>query len=536
MLESTCKDFSLYRHQEEGIALMREMEEERGGGILADLMGLGKTITFAALCKLHKTKDPVLIVAPSSVLSVWKKEITRLDSFPVSGSESRVLTYHGAKRMEQLVSQTWDFVLTTYDIMAMDEFGGRKWGRIALDESHIIRNGLKRGKVPKRAKAAFDLTKHSKYRWCISGTPYNNSITDVAAQCMFLGIAPYNNPDWWEANAQYKKGLDEWRSKCMVRRTKEEAGKDTASISSMLPPTCHEISVEATACEKNELESLRNNAATIYMMWRRSKGLEKSELQAHLLALIQKQRVMADSIYCGDSEVSPDCVMRDCAKVNSIICKLDSCVVKDPRKGVVVFSAFTTFLDLLEKIIGEQMVGVDIYKFTGKTGHNQREKIVREFNESCRPRVILISLHAGGVGLSLHHGSSTLFLCEPYYNPYIEEQAAERVHRIGQKENVNIYRFSMDATVETWICGLKNKKLRGASILELSDCVGGDTGYFDDLPSLFGDLVAAKCADVNRFTRGYRPTTERRQSKAPLSKKFRKRLNKSSDEELDDVH
>ena len=181
------------------------------------------------------------------------------------------------------------------------------------------------------------------------------------------------------------------------------------------------------------------------------------------------------------------------------------------------------------------MVGVDVYKFTGKMGQPQREQVVAEFNDSRRPRVMLISLHAGGVGLSLHHGSSTLFLCEPYYNPYVEAQAAERVHRIGQTEEVNVYRFSMDATVETWIRGLKQKKVQGASVLELADGAGGETRYFDDLGSLFGDLVAARCAkqakerkDGERQDKpmdpAHGPRKPWKSKKSPMSKKMRKEL------------
>lgn len=490
---------SLYKHQEEGIERMHSMEQERGGGILADQMGLGKTKTFAGLCKLYKTKYPVLVITPASVLNVWKKEIESLDSFPTPNSTSNILVYRGTNRKQELKSNDWDFVITTYDIMAMNEFGTKKWGRIALDESHIIRNGLKKGKIPKRAKSAFELAKYGMYKWCISGTPYNNNISDVASQCIFLDIKPYNIPDWWLANAQYKKGLDEWRTNCLIRRTKDEVCDSTStSITSINPPIYHDIEVSATNVEHRELEALRENAATTYMMWRRSHGIDKSELQAQLLALIQKQRVMADSIYCGDTEVDTESVMKNCSKVNTIINYLDKCIVKDPKHGVVIFSQFTSFLDLMERIINTQMLGIDVYKFTGKTSHSQREKIVQQFNESTHPRVMLISLMAGGVGLSLHHGSATLFLCEPYYNPYMESQASERVHRIGQTSEVNVYRFSMDASVEIWIRGLKQKKIEGASILELENGAIGDSRYFDDLGSLFGDLVAAKCTEYSK--------------------------------------
>jgi DNA repair protein RAD5 len=156
-----------------------------------------------------------------------------------------------------------------------------------------------------------------------------------------------------------------------------------------------------------------------------------------------------------------------------------------------VFSQFTSFLDTFEQVIEVVMPGVEIMKFYGSMNHQERDDVVFRFNNSREPRIILVSLMAGGVGLSLHHGSSTVFLSEPYYNPFAEQQAEERVHRIGQEHQVNIYRYHVNNSVESWISGLKQKKLVIAGDLNL---VSGETVpvdfNFDDIAELFKTHVA----------------------------------------------
>ena len=110
------------------------------------------------------------------------------------------------------------------------------------------------------------------------------------------------------------------------------------------------------------------------------------------LILIQKLRISSNSYYCGEGAVDEDEVLENCAKVDRIITDLDTLVYKDQKKGVVIFSQFTSFLDILEQIIETTLVGIDIYKFTGSLNSSQRDDILKKFNNSKKPRVILVSL------------------------------------------------------------------------------------------------------------------------------------------------
>jgi superfamily II DNA or RNA helicase len=184
---------------------------------------------------------------------------------------------------------------------------------------------------------------------------------------------------------------------------------------------------------------------------------------------------------------------------------LDRKIWDDPTHSVVIFSQFTSYLSLLEKIITKDMIGVKVMKFTGSMSSEERNDVVKEFTTSTYPRVLLISLMAGGVGLNLLP-CSTVFLSEPYYNPFLEKQAEERVHRLGQKNQVNVYRFSMKNSVETWINGLKQKKLFLASGLDLlapHEQAPVDFS-FEDLAELFNDLVAFQKTDKQKHNKSSR--------------------------------
>ena len=138
----------------------------------------------------------------------------------------------------------------------------------------------------------------------------------------------------------------------------------------------------------------------------------------------------------------------------------------------------------------EILPGIEIMKFTGSLSSDERDEVITDFTTSDNPRILLISLMAGGCGLNLIP-CSTVILSEPYYNPFLEKQAEDRVHRLGQKNQVNVYRFSVTNSVETWINKLKDKKLFMASGFDLlSKHDSAPTEFnFNDLGELFNDLV-----------------------------------------------
>ena len=367
--------------------------------------------------------------------------------------------------------------------MVPGDLNRKRWGRVVLDESHYIKNGLQ-SKIPKCANAAFEIGKRSTYNWCISGTPFNNRMQDLASQCKFIGTRPYNDPKWWKNNGDNPDEVTDWREKFVIRRTKENILK---------PPIYHDIKIEPTRRERFLIDKLRVEAYEKFEKWKRANGLNKITLQGNILGLIQKLRVVSNSYYCGEKNLDIDKVIHENAKISAMIDILDRKVYEDPTNSIVVFSQFTSYLDVLEKVIGTTMIGVEITKFTGDMSSDKRDEVVKNFITSTHPRILLISLMAGGCGLNLTP-CSTVVLSEPYYNPFMEKQAEERVHRLSQKHQVNVYRFSVTNSVETWINGLKQKKLYFASTLDLL-CKHDRTPMdfsFSELTELFTDLVGFK--------------------------------------------
>jgi hypothetical protein len=448
--------------------------------LLHDFTVTHNTITMATHLMQNKIADRRdLIVCPLSLMEQWKRELKRV--YKGDGRRKpKVLIFHGPKRVGRFLKKKWDFIVTTYSILGTGQLNRFKWGRVVLDESHTIRNGL-RSKKPKSAAAAFEVGKHSKYNWCLSATPFCNRMKDIAAQCKFVGSRPYNDPKWWKKQGKAVENIKEWRDKFVLRRTKENI---------IDPPIYHDIDVKPTRREVLLVEKIRAEAQEKFERWKIAKGLTKIKLQGQILALIQRLRMVSDSYYSGEQNIDTDKVIKENAKVNVMLETLDRKIWDDPTHSVVIFSQFTSYLSVLEKVIEEHMVGVEVMKFTGSMSSEERNDVVEDFTTSTNPRVLLVSLMAGGVGLNLMP-CATVFLSEPYYNPFLEKQAEERVHRLGQENQVNVYRFSMDNSVETWINGLKQKKLflaNGLDLLAPHEEIPVDFS-FNDLATLFTDLV-----------------------------------------------
>jgi len=473
----------LFPHQNMAFPILKRMEKEGGGGFLCDEMGLGKTVTMSVYLMRNKIENKIdLIVCPVSLLEQWKRELVRV--YKSEGLERPcIIFFHGKNRVEDIqeYKRRPDYIISTYAMLSCKELHNIKWGRVILDESHYIKNGIT-NKI-KCANGAFKIASKSMFRWCITGTPFNNNINDIASQCAFLRTEPYNESSWWKDNIKNVEAIAEWREKFVLRRTKDDI---------LPPPIYHDIIVTPTEKEKRIVDKLRREVKDKFDKWKRTDGIDRITLQGQILGLVQRLRVASDSFACG-KDINIDTVLLKCSKVSTMIEMFDVKLVEDPSNSIVVFSQFTSYLDLLEKIINKYMVGITVMKFNGTMNISDRNEVVKNFTTETYPRILLVSLTAGGCGLNLTP-CSTVFLSEPHYNPFLEKQAEERVHRLGQTNQVNIYRLSMNNSVEIWINKLKEKKIFLASSLDLlceHDNVPAEFS-FNNLAELFEDLVGFK--------------------------------------------
>ena len=307
---------TLLKHQNMALPIMKNMERKGKGGFLADGMGLGKSVTMATFLMRNKIPGLTdLIVCPLSLMKHWKKEIRRVYKAD-DRKRPKILFFHGKNRVERLKirKSKKDFVITTYAILGSGQLKKYRWGRVVLDESHYIKNGLKKKGV-KCAIGAYEVGSRSRYNWCITGTPFNNRMKDIAAQCKVIGTSPYNDPNWWidENGGKDQKELDKWRKRFVLRRTKNKVLKNL-----LKPPKYHNIEIEPTETEKTLINNIRAEAKKKFDKWKRSEGLTKVRLQGQLLALIQRLRVVSNSYYCGEKNIDTNKVMCNNAKIRAM--------------------------------------------------------------------------------------------------------------------------------------------------------------------------------------------------------------------------
>ena len=219
----------LYPHQQEALKWIRSTEEQPRlheeqprGGILAHEMGLGKTITMLTHMSSCST-GLNLVICPKSVLMNWMHEATNKGFY----SSEQVFVYYGLNRKSTELVESIRLVLTTFDIVRTESAFKKTsllytttWKRIVLDEAHRIAE-----RNSKTSKSISQLRGHN--RWCLTGTPYKNGLSDIVALCKFLKIQPYSKATWWKHNAHNECSLRQWRASHLHIRHKS---------ASFLPP------------------------------------------------------------------------------------------------------------------------------------------------------------------------------------------------------------------------------------------------------------------------------------------------------------
>jgi SNF2 family DNA or RNA helicase len=314
---------------------------------------------------------------------------------------------------------------------------------IILDESQVIKNPSSMiFKTVTRLRAD--------YRLVLTGTPVENSLTDLWTQLNFVNPGLLGNLSFFRreyAKPIEKKGDDDKEIQLrkiikpfILRRTKEMVAKD-------LPPVTEQTVFCDMTDEQGELYEKEKSAVRNSILKNiESSGLEKSAivvLQGLMkLRQISNHPVMAYEDYGAGS-----------GKFEAVLHDIES-VISEGHK-ILIFSSFVKHLDLYAAVLNKQRT-----KFSMLTGAStNREKIVNSFQGDPSNRIFLISLKAGGVGLNLT-AADYVFILDPWWNPAAEIQALNRAHRIGQDKSVFVYRYISSDTIEEKIIRLQEKKSR----------------------------------------------------------------------------
>ena len=463
---------TLRPYQEQGISWLRFIHELGSGGVLADDMGLGKTIQTIALLlsiKQEKKAKPMrsLIVAPTSVVSNWVREIERF-----APSLSTAL-WHGVGRKEQQGElESVNVVITSYALLRrdIDLLKNLRLDYAILDEAQNIKNPLSA-----TAQAAKGL--QAERRLALTGTPIENRLSEIWS--IFEFVCPGLLGPLQRFEEKFARPIDQGDSKqaarlraiihpFILRRTKSEVAKD-------LPPKLEvDKIIDLPPDQKAIYHQVLREVRSQVMGEVERQGVAKSQI--HILAGLTKLRQAAcDARLLG---LPKQFSHEDSGKLNMLRELVDE--VESGGHKVLIFSQFVSMLKLMASALDEDGIR---YEYLDGSTKDRPERIER-FQEDPTICAFLISLKAGGSGLNLT-AADTVIHFDPWWNPAVEDQASDRAHRIGQKKVVTVYRLVAAGTIEEKILQLKEKKKVLVSSVLSEDAGGAKKLTGDDLADLF---------------------------------------------------
>lgn len=411
-------------YQQQGINWLHFLREAQMGGVLADDMGLGKTIQ--ALCMVRTN---TLVIAPRSVLRNWENEANRFRP------DLKVSIYHGPDRK---LDRSADMIITTYALLRGDQEKLTKdqWEMVIMDEAQAIKN-------PQSQVAQASFKVDAKFRLTLTGTPVENRLEELWSQMHFVNPGLLGGrKDFDEryaqpiarADAGVASHLRERIRPFVLRRLKREVAPE-------LPPRTEVVlRCQLSPTERGVYNTVR--AATQAKMVER---MGTGNVMAALEALLRLRQASCHSGLVPGQEAEGS------SKIDLLIDTLTSIIAEGHKS--LVFSQWTGLLDRIEPHL--KQANIPFIRLDGQT--RDRQGMVDVFQSDDGPPVMLISLKAGGTGLNLT-AADHVFLVDPWWNPAVEDQAADRTHRIGQDKPVLVYRLVAEDTVEERIIALQQRK------------------------------------------------------------------------------
>ncbi|XP_021899057.1 DNA repair protein RAD5A isoform X2 [Carica papaya] len=469
------------------------------GGMLADAMGLGKTIMTIALLLAHSDKGGLpsnqcmtqpscescevsglsgespnlpkkatnfsgfdnfvkqkktlkngvnLIICPMTLLGQWKAEI---ETHVHPGSLSLYIHYGQSRLKDAKILAQSDVVITTYGVLA-SEFSGENaedngglfsvhWFRVVLDEAHTIKSSKS---LISMAAAALVADR----RWCLTGTPIQNKLEDIYSLLRFLRVEPWGSwacrgdtQEYSDLNKMAKRFL-----KGNHNALEGEAGDvpSRAYVQEVLEELRKGDQGECPIC----LEAFEDAVLTpcAHRLCRECLLASWRNLTSGLCPVCRKAISRQDLITAPTSsrfQIDVEKNWVESSKITLLLQELEH--LRPSGSKTILFSQWTAFLDLLEIPLSRS--SIPFVRLDGTLNQQQRERVIKQFSEDTNILVFLMSLKAGGVGINLT-AASNAFVLDPWWNPAVEVQAVMRIHRIGQMKRVTIKRFIVKGTVE----------------------------------------------------------------------------------------
>jgi len=401
-----------------------------------------KIETNSTLNIQHSTlnKRSTLIIMPASLLFNWQAEFNKF------APHLFIKKHAGPKRDK--TSQTLlshDVILTSYQtaLRDIDLLTSVEWMYVILDESQYIKNP-----ASKIFTAIQSL--QADHKISLSGTPIENSLSDLWAQMQFI------NPEILGSLSFFKKHfqkpiekeqdeslIDELKSLTkafLLRRTKKEVLTD-------LPEKTEQILYcQMSTAQAEEYESEKSSTRNMILQ----SDISDPQVKMQILSSLLRLRQLANHPVLYKSDYT-----RESGKFDIIKESLEK--VRKSGQKALIFSSFTKHLDLVGKYLNNH--NIPFVSLTGKTSQPNRQKAVKSFQDNFDIPFFLISIKAGGTGLNLT-AANYVFILDPWWNPFVEEQAIARAHRIGLKHPLSVIKLISKDSIEEKIIKLQQKKLK----------------------------------------------------------------------------
>ncbi|WP_276479438.1 DEAD/DEAH box helicase [Paraflavitalea pollutisoli] len=464
-IRATLRDY-----QQAGFSWLCMLDEMQWGGCLADDMGLGKTLQTISFLQYVHDKYPGethLVITPTSLMYNWENELKKF------APDLRYLIYHGSVR-KTADWKNYDLIISSYGSVRndIDTMKGFTFGYIVLDESQVIKNPSSQVTIAMNQL-------QSRNRVILSGTPIQNNTFDLYAQMQFANPGLLGSHNFFKTTfalpidkygeAEKTKQLRKLIYPFLLRRTKEQVAKD-------LPPKT-EITL---FCEMGEeqrkvYDELKNYYRENLLEKIQQQGMGNSTIL--VLEGLTRLRQVCNSpklLNGGENNHTDESV-----KLEELLREIEN---NTGQHKALVFSQFTGMLQLIANAMKER--NIPFLYLDGSTKAEDRQHLVQRFQTEENLPVFLISLKAGGVGLTLT-AADYVYLVDPWWNPAAEQQAIDRAHRIGQQSKVFAYKMICKDTVEEKILALQQRKKALAEEL-----ITEDTGFVknmtaDDVDFLF---------------------------------------------------
>jgi SNF2 family DNA or RNA helicase len=460
---------TLRPYQARGVSWLAFLEQWGLGACLADDMGLGKTIQLIAFLLYLKENDwltaPVLLVCPTSVLGNWQKEVKRF------APSLKTLVYHGDKRPKgstfTKVMQNRHLLITSYSLVYRDlkQFQNMQWQCVVLDEAQNVKNP-----DAKQSKAVRQID--TQFRIALTGTPVENRLGELWSIMDFLNPGYLGPKNFFQK--RFATPIERYGDTASLRTLKSLVQpfilrrlKTDRSIIQDLPDKQEMTIFCAMSAEQADLYQQTVDQALASLD--ETSGVQR---KGQILALLTRLKQICNhpALFLQEKTLG---LRGRSAKLQRLDEMLEEMIAEGDR--ALIFTQFAEWGKLLQRHL-QSYLGSETLFLSGSTSKAQREAMVDRFqNDPAAPRLFILSLKAGGVGLNLTRANH-VFHYDRWWNPAVENQATDRAFRIGQTRNVQVHKFVCSGTLEEKIHDmLESKKALSEQV------VGTGEGWLTEL-------------------------------------------------------